>query len=255
MDRPVRALTGVVRPSGPERLRLRDSARYVWRVYAEQAGPLLAVAVVLFVPLGLLDALGGHGWELGPDEVTVGEVAGLMMGVVAQVTTATLREVFYAGVAMAAVTQSMEGRRHACSTGSCGAFRGALDRGGHPVLARPRGESGTAGAPGPDLLRALHPGRAAARGRATRGGRLVPPQPPARARHAIPLLALLGGLWVLTDGLTSLLQDGGAGALGETLLADWAIAVVTGVAFTPLWVMALCVATWQLLQAERNAGA
>ena len=52
----------MVQPTRPERLRLRDSARHVVRVYAEQAGPLLALAVVLFVPLGLLDALGEQGW-------------------------------------------------------------------------------------------------------------------------------------------------------------------------------------------------
>lgn len=226
------------------------------RVYAEQAGPLLAVAVVLFVPLGLLDALGEHGWELGPDEVTVGEVAGVMLGVVAQVTTATLGEVFYAGVAMAAVTQSMEGRPRApldrvmrslpygrliavdilfslgLAVGLALLVLPGLIFFARYVLAAP-------------LLEVERHGVADSFGRSRRVAR----------GHAIPLLALLGGLWVLTDGLTSLLQDGGAGALGETLLADWAIAVVTAVAFTPLWAVAACVATWQLLQAERSAGA
>ena len=248
--------TGVVQPTRPERLRLRDSARYVVRVYAEQAGPLLAVAVVLFVPLGLLDALGEHGWELGPDEVTVGEVAGVMLGVVAQVTTATLGEVFYAGVAMAAVTQSMEGRPRApldrvirslpygrliavdilfslgLAVGLALLVLPGLIFFARYVLAAPLLEVERHG-----VADSFRRGRRLARG------------------HAIPLLALLGGLWVLTDGLTSLLQDGGAGALGETLLADWAIAVVAGVAFTPLWAVAACVATWQLLQAERSAGA
>jgi hypothetical protein len=248
--------TGVVQPTRPERLRLRDSARYVGRVYAEQAGPLLAVAVVLFVPLGLLDALGEHGWELGPDEVTVGQVAGVMLGVVAQVTTATLGEVFYAGVAMAAVTQSMEGRPRApldrvirslpygrllavdilfslgLGVGLALFVLPGLIFFARYVLAAPLLEVERHG-----VADSFRRSRRLARG------------------HAVPLLALLGGLWVLTDGLTSLVQDGGAGALGETLLADWAIAVVTGVAFTPLWAVALCVATWQLLQAERSAGA
>jgi hypothetical protein len=244
----------VVRPSRPERLRLRDSARYVGRVYADQAGPLLTVAVVLFVPFGLLDALGEHGWELGPDEVSVGEVAGVLLGMVAQVTTATLGEVFYAGVAMAAVTQSMEGRPRApldrvmrslpygrliavdilfavgLGVGLALLVLPGLVFFARYVLAAPVLEVERHG-----VADSFRRSRRVARG------------------HAIPLVALLGGLWLLTDGLTSLLQDGGVWALGETLWADWAIAVIVAVAFTPLWAVAACVATWQLLQAEGDA--
>ena len=240
----------------PERLRLRDSARYVGRVYAEQAGPLLAVAVLLFVPLGLLDALGEHGWELDSDDLSVGTVIGVMLGIVAQVTTATLGEVFYAGVAMAAVMQSMEGRPRApldrvmrnlpygrlivvdilFSLGLAVGLALLLIPGlvffARYILAAPLLEIERYG-----VADSFRRSRRVARG------------------HALPLLALLGGLWVLTDGLTSLLQDGATGSLGEGLWADWAIAVVTSVAFTPLWAVAACVATWQLLQAERSARA
>ncbi len=240
----------------PERLRLRDSARYVGRVYAEQAGPLLAVAVLLFVPLGLLDALGEHGWELDTDDLSAGKVIGVMLGIVAQVTTATLGEVFYAGVAMAAVTQSMEGRPRApldrvmrnlpygrlivvdilFSLGFAVGLALLLIPGlvffARYILAAPLLEIERYG-----VADSFRRSRRVARG------------------HALPLLALLGGLWVLTDGLTSLLQDGATGSLGEGLWADWAIAVVTSVAFTPLWAVAACVATWQLLQAERSARA
>ena len=240
----------------PERLRLRDSARYVGRVYAEQAGPLLAVAVLLFVPLGLLDALGEHGWELDTDDLSVGKVIGLMLGIVAQVTTATLGEVFYAGVAMAAVMQSMEGRPRApldrvmrnlpygrlivvdilFSLGLAVGLALLLIPGlvffARYILAAPLLEIERYG-----VADSFRRSRRVARG------------------HALPLLALLGGLWVLTDGLTSLLQDGATGSLGEGLWADWAIAVVTSVAFTPLRAVAACVATWQLLQAERSARA
>ena len=240
----------------PERLRLRDSARYVGRVYAEQAGPLLAIAVLLFVPLGLLDALGEHGWELDTDDLSVGKVIGVMLGIVAQVTTATLGEVFYAGVAMAAVMQSMERRPRAqldrvmrnlpygrlivvdilFSLGLAVGLALLLIPGlvffARYILAAPLLEIERYG-----VADSFRRSRRVARG------------------HALPLLALLGGLWVLTDGLTSLLQDGATGSLGEGLWADWAIAVVTSVAFTPLWAVAACVATWQLLQAERSARA
>jgi hypothetical protein len=55
-----------------------------------------------------------------------------------------------------------------------------------------------------------------------------------------------------TDALTSLLQDGGLWALGESLTADWAIAVLIGVAVTPIWAVAVCVVTWRLSRAERG---
>lgn len=237
-------------------LPLLDTVRRAARVYVEQAAFLLPVALVLFVPLGLVDALGEHGGEIDADHVEVGELVAAAFAVVLQVVTATVGEVFYTGVAMAAVTESMEGRTRA----SIGRMMRTLPYGrliavdvlfavglgvglallivpgliffAWYILAAPIVEIERRG-----VTDSFRRSRALARG------------------HALALLVLLGGLWLLTDGLTSALQDGGLWALGESLLADWAIAVVIGLLITPLWAVAVCVVAWRLIQAERSAAA
>jgi hypothetical protein len=237
-------------------LPLLDTVRRAARVYVEQAAFLLPVALVLFVPLGLVDALGEHGGEIEADHVEVGELVAAAFAVVLQVVTATVGEVFYTGVAMAAVTESMEGRTRA----SIGRMMRTLPYGrliavdvlfavglgvglallivpgliffAWYILAAPIVEIERRG-----VTDSFRRSRALARG------------------HALALLVLLGGLWLLTDGLTSALQDGGLWALGESLLADWAIAVVIGLLITPLWAVAVCVVAWRLIQAERSAAA
>jgi hypothetical protein len=237
-------------------LPLLETVRRAARVYVEQAAFLLPVALVLFVPLGLVDALGEHGGEIDADHVEVGELFAAAFAVVLQVVTATVGEVFYTGVAMAAVTESMEGRTRA----SIGRMMRSLPYGrliavdvlfaiglgvglallivpgliffAWYILAAPIVEIERRG-----VTDSFRRSRALARG------------------HALGLLVLLGGLWLLTDGLTSALQDGGLWALGESLLADWAIAVVIGLVVTPLWAVAVCVVAWRLIQAEPSAAA
>jgi hypothetical protein len=222
-------------------------------VYVQQAGFLLPVAIVLFVPLGLLDAIGEHGGEIEADGLEPVELAALLAAVVLQVATAAVGEVFYAGVAMTAVTGSMEGRPRA----SVGRVMRELPYGSliavdvlfavglgiglallvvpgliffaRYILVAPVVETERGG-----VTHAFRRSRELARG------------------HALPLLLLLGGLWLLTDALTSLLQDGGLWALGESLAADWAIAVVVGVAVTPIWAVAVCVVAWRLMHFERG---
>jgi hypothetical protein len=241
------------RDRGAKRLSLLDTCREAARVYAQQAPFLLPVALVLFVPLGLVDALGEHAGELDADDIELGELAALLGAVVVQVVSATVGEVFYAGVAMAAVTESMEGRRRA----SIGAVMRELPYGrlivvdvlfavglavgfallvvpgliffARYILVAPVVEIERRG-----VADSFRRSRALARG------------------HALGLLVLLGGLWLLTDGLTSVLQDGGLWALGESLTSDWAIAVVAGVVVTPIWAVAICVVTWRLIHAERR---
>jgi hypothetical protein len=235
------------------RLSLRDTCRQVTRVYGEQAAFLLPVALVLFVPLGLLDAVGEHAGEIEADEVSVGELAGALLAIVAQVATATVGEVFYAGVAMAAVTESMEGRRRA----PIGRVMRTL-----PYMTLIAVDVVFSVGLGIGLALLLVPGlvffaryilSAPVVEIERRGVRASFRRSRELARgHAGMLLILLGGLWVVTDALTSLLQDGGLWALGESLLADWAIAVVIGVLVTPIWAVAVCVVAWRLIQREQS---
>jgi hypothetical protein len=198
-----------------EHLPLLDTCRRAARVYVDQAAFLLPVALLLFVPLGLVDALGEHAGEIDADELEWGELAALLAAVVLQVASATVGEVFYSGVAMAAVTESMEGRPRA----SIGRVMRTLPYArliavdvlftiglavglvllvvpgliffARYILVAPVVEIERRG-----VTESLRRSRELSRG------------------YAPSLLLLLGGLWLLTDGLTSALQDGGLWALG-----------------------------------------
>jgi hypothetical protein len=225
------------------------------QVYVEQIRFLLVVALLLFVPFGLVDALAESLVELETEEdPSVGEVLGLAAGIMLHIATATFGEVFYAGMAMAAVTESMEGK--------------------------PRSSIGR-------LLRSLPVGRLVAVDLISSFGLalglvlLVVPGLMLFARYVLAapllkieglsvgaafrrsselsrghrwfLLLLLGGLYLLTDGLTGVLQDGAVETIGHSLPSDWAIAVVVGVVVTPVWAVGLCVVAWRLIHREREA--
>jgi hypothetical protein len=225
------------------------------QVYVEQIRFLLVVALLLFVPFGLVDALAGSLVELEAEEdASFGQVLGLAAGIMLHIATAALGEVFYAGMAMAAVTESMEGK--------------------------PRSSIGR-------LLRSLPVGRLVAVDLISSFGLalglvlLVVPGLMLFARYVLAapllkieglsvgaafrrsselsrghrwfLLSLLGGLYLLTEGLTSVLQDGAVEAIGHSLPSDWAIAVVVGVVVTPVWAVGLCVVAWTLIHHERQA--
>ena len=227
--------------------------RRIGEVYVEQARFLLPVALVLFVPLGLLEAWAEHAFELETEDLDAGQIAALAVAIVAQVTTSSLGEVFFAGVVMSAVSESMEGHERP----PLGKLVRALPYGGLIIV---------------DLLFSLGlafgivllivPGlvffaryvMAAPLLELERGGvRASFRRSRGLARGHWPgLLLLLGGLWFVTDLLSSFLGEGGASALGESLEADWAITTVIELLITPVWAVAVCVVTWRLLQIERR---
>jgi hypothetical protein len=238
------------------RLAPARTLRRIGEVYVEQARFLLPVAVVLFVPLGFIEAWAEHAFELEADDLNAGQLAGLIVAVVVQVATSSLGEVFYAGVVMSAVSESMEGHRRP----PVGALLRTLPYGGLIVV---------------DILFALGfavglvllvvPGliffaryvlAAPLLELERRGVRAAFRRSRALARgHKLGLLLLLGGLWLATDLLGSALGEGGATVLGESLGADWAIATLIELLITPVWAVAVCVVTWRLLHVEREPSA
>jgi hypothetical protein len=226
----------------------------VARVYGQQAGFLLPLALILFVPLGLLEAVSEHAGELEAEEVTVAELAGLLGALALQAVSSTVGEIFYSGAAMGAVSESMEGRKRA----PIGRVMRSL-----PYLGLIAVDVLFVLGLGIGLMLLIVPGlvffarfilvapvleleHTGVRGAFRRSAELT-------RGHALRLLVLLGGMWVFTDALTSALQDGGWLALGHSLAADWVIAVVVGVVVTPIWAVAACVITWRLIQIERAA--
>jgi hypothetical protein len=238
------------------RLAPARTLRRIGEVYVEQARFLLPVAVVLFVPLGFIEAWAEHAFELEADDLDAGQVAGLIVAVVVQVATSSLGEVFYAGVVMSAVSESMEGHRRA----PVGKLLRTLPYGGLIVVDILFSLGFAVGlvllvVPGlmffaryvltAPLLELEHSGVRAAFSRSRELAR----------GHALGLLLLLGGLWLATDLVSSLLGEGGASTLGESLTADWAIATVIELLITPIWAVAVCVVTWRLLHLERGTDA
>jgi hypothetical protein len=230
--------------------------RRIAEVYVEQAGFLLPVALLLFIPVGLVEAAGEHLFELETEDLDAATVAALIPAAMAQVATSAFGEVFFAGVAMAAVSQSMEGRARAplrklvrtLPYGSLLAvdllFSFGLALGivllivpgliffARYVLAGP-------------LLKLERRGVRGSFRRSRELGR----------GHALPLLVLLGGLWLATDLLSSYLGEGGGLNFGESLVGDWAVATVIELLVTPVWAVAVCVVTLRLLQIERQTTA
>lgn len=241
-----------------ERARLSPARtlRQIGEVYTEQAGFLLPVALLLFIPLGLVEAAGEHLFELETEDLDAATIATLIPAAVAQVATSAFGEVFFAGVAMAAVSESMDGRarpplRRLVRTLPYGGliavdllFSLGLALGlvllivpglvffARYVLAGPLLKVEATGVRG-----AFRRSRELARG------------------HALPLLVLLGGLWLATDLISSYLGEGGGLSFGDSLVADWAVATVVELIVTPVWAVGVCVVTLRLLQLERGAAA
>jgi hypothetical protein len=78
------------------------------RTYWRQAGFLMLLGAVVFIPLSLLDALADKAQEIDTGEVTDFEFAALIAGLSAQGVTSLLGELFYSGAV--AVTLADESR-------------------------------------------------------------------------------------------------------------------------------------------------
>jgi hypothetical protein len=88
---------------------VRGIYRETLRTYWRQAGFLMLLGAVVFIPLSLFDALADKAQEIDTDNVTDFEFAALIAGLSAQGVTTLLGEVFYSGAV--AVTLAEESRQ------------------------------------------------------------------------------------------------------------------------------------------------
>jgi hypothetical protein len=233
------------------RLPLSDTARRVVRVYREQAGFLIRVALLVFVPLGLVESVAERYEEFESEEVRGSELAAALSAVFVHTVSGSLGEEFYAGVVMAVVAQSMVGKerpplRTVMRTtpylrliATSLLFSLGLGLGlalfvipgavffAWFVLAAPLVK-----------IEGLGVRAAFRRSRQLERGSFW------------PVLLLVGSVYLLSEGLTTALQESGGGFLGHSLAADWAVAVVVSVAVLPLWAVAVDVTAWRLVQME-----
>ena len=235
------------------RLPLRDTARRVLSVYREQAGFLIGVALLVFIPLGLVEAVAERYGEYEGEEIQASGLAAAVAAVFVNVASGSLGKEFYAGVVMAAVAQSMVGKERP-------SLRTVMRTTPYlPLIATSLLFSVGVGV---GLSLFIIPGlvffawfvlaaplvkieglgirEAFRRSRQLERGSFW------------PVLLLVGSVYLLSEGLTTALQETGGGVLGHSLAADWAVAVVVSVAVLPLWAVAVDVTAWRLLQMERS---
>ena len=117
-DSRVRELRGVHSSAEPRRSNPQSRPNYAPRLVSRKpgtaqlyrrilatvrthAGPLLVVAVVVFVPLSVLEALGDRALELDLEDLTAFEAGALSVAWLFQVASSLVGEVFYAGAVAA----------------------------------------------------------------------------------------------------------------------------------------------------------
>lgn len=91
------------------RVRAISLYRRIAATYRAEAGRLLAIAAIVFVPLGLVEALGEKLTDVDLKELTELELAALVGAGLAQGGTALLGEVFYSGAVAAVVVGARTG--------------------------------------------------------------------------------------------------------------------------------------------------
>jgi hypothetical protein len=232
-----------------ERLRVRATLPLIARSYRSTARLILPVALILFVPLGLLEAASDHLGGETEDELTAATLAALVPLTAFQALITTLGDEFYTGVVSAAVTDQRTGGR--TSLGrlarelpylrlfvvdllyALGTAVGIL------LLVVPGVIFFTRYALAAPLVEIEHLG---VRDAFRRSGGLV--------RGSFwQVLALLGGLWLVTATLTDLLLR----AAGESFLGDWGAAVVVGVGLAPIEALAAVVVAYELVSLKAGA--
>ena len=211
--------------------------------------------MLLFVAFGLLDAVGERLWEVDADALSWPEFGGVAAALFAQAATTMAGDVFYAGVAMARVSESIEGGAPA----DLGTLARELPY-GRLIAVDLLFSLGLA----LGLVLLIVPGvvffiRYVMAAPVLETEHLRVRQAFRRSRelargNSFSVLVLVGGLYLLTGGLTSALQSGGLWTLGESFLSDWMIAVVVGVVVTPVWAVGLNVVTLRLIHRERQSG-
>ena len=92
-------------------LSAREVAHEAITTYRAYFGPLLVLALVVFVPAGLIEVLGERLFEGLEDDPDTGTIVAAVLAAVGIAGTATLGEVFYAGVVAAIVGERRSGIR------------------------------------------------------------------------------------------------------------------------------------------------
>jgi hypothetical protein len=229
------------------------------RTYREQPGMLLAAALLVFVPLGLVDVLDERFQapfeHLDPGDISALEWFELAGAGVLHGAIAMLGEVFYAGVIAGTVTAVRLGKDHTLA---------------HIVRNMPYGRLIVADLVlallvGVGLILLIVPGLILL-------GRLALVAPAIEVeRHGVKaamrrswqlvkgntvrVLVLVVPILVFEDVLTILVQSDVIITHGESFLGDWAAATVSDLITAPLFALAVVVSFYELRDASESSSA
>jgi hypothetical protein len=233
------------------------SARRIYQetlsTYRERAGFLLLVGVLVFVPLGLLDALANRveGIDLSRlDDLGYLITAALLLAFVLQAVTSLLGEVFYSGAVALTLVHARHGHKPTLRE-----IAGALAYGRLIAVDLIFGLAVAIG-----LLLLVIPGVIVFTWFALAGPLVEIESDGVRASlirsrrlvrgHFWAVLAVLGPVTLASEALTSLILSLIHDAIGNELLRDWIGESLANVALSPLYAVAAVLITLQLLDRE-----
>ncbi|MFL5866266.1 MAG: hypothetical protein ACJ766_04110 [Thermoleophilaceae bacterium] len=233
-------------------LRLGVTLREVARTYGEQWRFLIPTAVLLFLPLGLLEAAADRVHDADVSHLDLLTGVFLSGAALLQFIASALGDTFYTGVVASSVSASRaHGRRHGIveiartvpyarlmavdvvvtlgtAIGLLAFFLPGLVFYTWFALAAPLIEIERM-----DMLPALRRSRQLVRG------------------SFFKVLVLLTVSELASDALTTAAHDGAIWSVGKSFLGDWAAATASSVLVTPLIAVAAVVVTFELIELDR----
>jgi hypothetical protein len=223
------------------------TARAHWRL-------LLITAVVVFVPIGLLEASDHRIQEVDSDAFTDLEVLALIAIAVVHAGSALLGDVFYTGVVAAAVTETRTGTRRSVARLARTLPYGRLVA--VDLLFSLIVVAGVVALVIPGVVFFTWFALAAATVKLENRGVMAAFR---RSRELVRgsfwrVLAILVPLELVTEVLTDASGALAISTLGDTFLADWLGSALAGVLLTPLYAVAVVVVAYDLIELKNGRG-
>jgi hypothetical protein len=222
----------------------------IWRTYFAWARTLLPLAVVVFVPLGLIHAIPVH-VEATSLSIDSGlEIFGALLALLLLVTTGLIGEVFYTGAVAIALTHPRDDERPSLReiAGTIKYWRLILVDLIFGILVA----VGIIAFVVPGILVFVYLGLAApvveiehrgVRAALARSYRLV-------RGHFWLVLAVLVPIEIASDGLTDLATAAAHSLLGDSLVAEWLVDTATNIVLTPFYAVAAVLLATDLIAAK-----
>lgn len=229
------------------KLDLGAVVRGIVRTCRKQWRLLLVAAVIVFIPLGFIEALDASLQELDFDQLDELAFLGVMAVAFGHAGAALIGDVFYSGVVAAGVSEARGGGRH-----TLGGIARSVPYGRLAIV-----DVAFALIAGVGLLLLVVPGFVffvwfVLAGPVVKIEQRRPLDALRRSRELVRgnfwrVFAVVVPLELGTDALVEASGEAGHAALGDCFFAEWAGSALGGVIATPLWAAAIVVLTYELI--------